>query len=302
MSTEVQGISLVGNTCAGEVLNRWVRGETALTRQQLDMLEDLVAERGPSLVEILAKVNTYSTQLVWEQIKKHLDGIMTSTLQILTLNTEMAMIALGDPSFYRVLSETSADGLVVPDSVGVVWALQYLGIQAQVERVGGVDLAEALFTNLASQGVPFFLLGAEDQVREQGIKNLVRKYGIKIAGDCGGRYGRDDSWMIEQIRTASQEVGDRVILIIAANASVGEIFINAHKGEFENSCSIAMNVGQGIDVWGKKVNRAPQFMLERNLEWLYRVVTRFDRVHKNLSLPVFAALVYLDKATQRKGC
>ena len=49
-----------------------------------------------------------------------------------------------------------------------------------------------------------------------------------------------------------------------------------------------MGVGGSFDVWAGIKKRAPRWMCEMQLEWLYRLVQEPTRWKRMLSLPAFA--------------
>jgi N-acetylglucosaminyldiphosphoundecaprenol N-acetyl-beta-D-mannosaminyltransferase len=58
---------------------------------------------------------------------------------------------------------------------------------------------------------------------------------------------------------------------------------------------LAVGVGGAIDVLGGKVPRAPRWMRQRGLEWLYRLVREPWRWRRQLALPRFVILVFAQR-------
>ena len=51
--------------------------------------------------------------------------------------------------------------------------------------------------------------------------------------------------------------------------------------------TVFQNVGGSFDVISGEVNRAPAWIIEHNLEWLYRSLSNPKRIYRILQLPVF---------------
>ena len=56
---------------------------------------------------------------------------------------------------------------------------------------------------------------------------------------------------------------------VGLGAPKQEIWMNMHKGEIN---AIMIGVGAGFDYHADKIKRAPKFMQDNNLEWLYRLI------------------------------
>ncbi|MDI7276954.1 MAG: WecB/TagA/CpsF family glycosyltransferase, partial [Anaerolineae bacterium] len=91
--------------------------------------------------------------------------------QVVTLNSEMAMIARHDRDLAAIIN--GAD-LVVPDGAGVVWASRVLG-RPLPARVAGFDLMQELVACAAAEDWPVFLLGAAPGVAEEAAARLAAR-------------------------------------------------------------------------------------------------------------------------------
>ncbi len=61
-------------------------------------------------------------------------------------------------------------------------------------------------------------------------------------------------------------------------------------------CKIYMGVGGGsFDVFAGKVKRAPKWMINCNLEWLYRVIKEPYRINRLAAIPKFLLKVLINK-------
>ena len=161
------------------------------------------------------------------------------------------------------------------DGKAIVWAANLLGHKLP-ERVSGIDLMEKLVKRSFEKGYKCFFLGATEEV----VTKLVKIYKIQysediIAGYRNGYFKREDE---EKIALQIAESGTN-ILFVAITSPKKEIFLNTYKNKL-NNVNFIMGVGGSFDVIAGKVKRAPLWMQNSGLEWLYRVVQEPKRMWK----------------------
>ena len=184
---------------------------------------------------------------------------------IYTPNSEIIMAAKENPEFKALLN--TAD-LIIPDGIGVVKAAKILGHPIP-ERVGGFDLTSSIIPYLAEQGMSVFIFGGKDGVASLAAEKLASAYpGLKIAA------AKPD------------------FLMVCLGAPKQEEWIFAHKNEL--NAKVIIGAGGSSDVFAGTVNRAPDFFIRHNLEWLYRIV-KGKRFKRSLKLFSFAFTVYASK-------
>lgn len=199
--------------------------------------------------------------------------------QVITLNAEIIYRALKQPELIKVIE--NAD-LVTPDGAGVVWASRRAGNPVP-ERVTGIDLVCRLAEEGPKKGWSFFLLGARPGVAEEAARRLAKSYsGLKIAGCYHGYFTeREEKQVIDKINDVSPD-----ILLVALGAPRQDLWIASKRGQL--NCRVAIGVGGSFDVLSGNIERAPQWMIEHNLEWLYRLLKEPNRIKRQMALPAFA--------------
>jgi len=202
--------------------------------------------------------------------------------QICTVNPEFVMHARRDPAFFHVLERAD---LNVPDGVGLLWAGRVLK-QPLRERVPGVELMEALAARAAERGWKIFLLGAAAGVAERAAAVLRARYpGLIVAGTFAGSPRPEDAPLIlERLRRARPD-----LLFVAYGAPQQDLWIARHQPEL--GIPVAMGVGGAFDFIAGVVPRAPRWMREAGLEWLYRFIRQPWRWRRMLALPRFVLAV-----------
>lgn len=208
------------------------------------------------------------------------------TLQVVTINAEMAMTGLADPELGAILKDA---GLVLPDGSGVVWAVRRQGLP--VAKLAGVDFLGHVARLCAQEGKRLFLFGAAAGVADEAAQELTARYpGLAIAGTRSGFFTPDEEpAVLEQIRAAAPDV-----LLVALGVPRQEKWIARHQQEL--GVPVAMGVGGSFDVLANRVRRAPEAFQRLNLEWLYRLIQepwRWKRMGS--TLPRFAWRVMWQK-------
>jgi len=190
-----------------------------------------------------------------------------------TANPEAVVRALDDPEFAEVLRRAD---LVVADGIGVVWASRRLGRPLPM-RVPGIELMEALCAHAARQGLRVFLLGGSEGVAEQAARTLIRRYpGLCIAGTHHG-YFTEDEPVVARIAGARAD-----LLFAGMGMPRQEKWLSRHLSDL--GVRLAMGVGGSLDVLAGRVRRAPGFVQQVHLEWLYRLLREPRRWRRQLAL------------------
>lgn len=206
---------------------------------------------------------------------------------VVTVNPEMLVAATHDRQLWTALGQAD---LAVADGFGIILA-SWLYRQPIRNRITGVDLAERLLHQAAKLLWPVYLLGAQQGVAERAASNLAARIpGLKIVGAKDGGLipsdGPTAASIIDDIRNRQPAV-----LLVALGHGKQERFIANHLRELP-TVKIAMGVGGTFDYWAGVARRAPKFMRQVGLEWLYRLIGQPQRLPRILNaIFVFPYLV-----------
>ena len=207
--------------------------------------------------------------------------------QVVTFGAEMAMLAQHDPRYRAVVN---AADLVIPDTVGIVWASRVLG-QPLRERVPGIEFAERLCDAVPE---PIYLLGGAGGVAIEAATALrARHPQARIVGTHHGFFTDAESSAVADAIEAS---GARIVFV-ALGVPRQEYWVSGQRSRL--SC-VCIGVGGAFDVWAGRVSRAPETMRRAGLEWLYRLAREPSRLGRQMALPAFALRVIAQRAGRRK--
>lgn len=195
------------------------------------------------------------------------------------------LVAMQSDSALR--HDVESSDIVNADGMGVVWGARLLGVNVP-ERVAGIDLFQDLLQVCAERGYRPYLLGAREDVLEAAVRAIETRYpGIRIAGYRHGYFAREEEpRIVGAIRASEADM-----LFVAISSPVKERFIAEHRERL--GVPFLMGVGGSIDVIAGHVDRAPAWMQQYGLEWLFRVIQEPRRMWKRylVTNTVFAGLL-----------
>ncbi|MBP7510211.1 MAG: WecB/TagA/CpsF family glycosyltransferase [Prolixibacteraceae bacterium] len=193
----------------------------------------------------------------------------------------------------------SAD-LVHIDGMSVVWALRSFGY-AVPERVATPDLADDILA-MANQGrMSIFLFGAQENILSLCRKNIEKKFpNIVIAGCRNGYYKpEEEKDIFDLINKAKPD-----ILFLGMSSPKKELFFESYKHRLE--AKYILGVGGYFDIMSGQIRRAPRWMQDTGLEWLFRLMQEPRRLWKRYLIGIFQFFWLVTKekirrAFKRKG-
>lgn len=173
-----------------------------------------------------------------------------------------------------VLAESvKACDMINIDGMGVVLGARFCGHEV-AERIAGVDLFHELLAMSAKRDFPVFLLGAEEAIVEKTANTVKKLYPeLPLAGYHHGYFWDDEEAIVKMIKDSGAK-----LLFVAITSPKKENFIN--KWQDKLGVDFVMGVGGTFDVVAGKVKRAPLWMQNYGLEWLYRVIQEPGRMWK----------------------
>ena len=210
---------------------------------------------------------------------------------VVTLNAEMSMLAGQETQLGRTIDQAE---LTIPDGAGVVLYLKLKG--HAIARAPGIDVSETLLASLAGTGKTAFFFGGAPGVTDRAAATLMQHYpGLDIIGTQHGYISAEE---MPQLIDRLRELQPAAILV-GLGVPRQEYWIAEHR----SVCPAAVWIGVGgsFDVWAGVKTRAPKWMGDHHLEWLYRLYCEPWRWRRMLALPKFAIVALLELAGLRRS-
>jgi N-acetylglucosaminyldiphosphoundecaprenol N-acetyl-beta-D-mannosaminyltransferase len=188
--------------------------------------------------------------------------------------------------------------LVVADGMPLVWASRLQGTPLP-ERVAGSDLITTLSGAAADQGRSIFLLGGDEGTAEGAAEILRGKFSnLKIAGTFYPAPGfeRDEATMRKIVELLQSTKPD--IVYVGLGSPKQEVVIDRIRRTLPGTWWLG--VGVSFSFLCGEVQRAPEWMRKRGLEWIHRMVQEPGRlVRRYLVFGVPYAVAMLTRALCR---
>ena len=168
--------------------------------------------------------------------------------------------------------------LILTDGKPLIWISKWYGIPIK-EKISGSDLFPRLCAMSSKKGYRMFFLGAAEGVAAKAAKNLKNRYkGLQIVGTYSPPKGFESNEsemnkIINMIKMAKPH-----ILIVALGCPKQELFI-LHNKELLG-VPISLGLGASIDFEAGNIKRAPKWMSDHGLEWLFRITQDPKRLAK----------------------
>ena len=202
---------------------------------------------------------------------------------VVTANAEIIMMCQQDADYKKIVSQDAQ--LVLPDGAGAVWAGRYLGYKVP-ERVAGFDLYCNLLKEAAAKGYKAYFFGGSPGVAEAAKAKSEELYpGVQVVGCRNGYFKEEESQaIIEEINASGADM-----LFAALGAPKQEKWLVRYRDQLKPK--ILMGIGGSFDVFAGKMERAPKWMQDASLEWLFRLYKQPSRFMRMMALPKFVLKV-----------
>ena len=159
------------------------------------------------------------------------------------------------------------------DGVGAIWGAKFLKIPCP-ERITGIDLFSALIGVSEQKRYRVFFLGSTEDTLQNMIANLkVSHPNLLVAGSHNGYFWGKEKDVVDLINKSQAQ-----LLFIGIKSPEKELFIQEWRRCI--NVNFLMGVGGTFDVISGKINRAPDWMQQGGLEWLFRIIQEPRRMWK----------------------
>lgn len=224
----------------------------------------------------------------------------------------------------RVRGVLNGAALCLPDGAGIIWAAHYLSLpggplralvqlplsllslvfnQRAVRRplrehMAGVDFTWQMLRELAGAGASVFLLGGTEAEVLGAREAIGRRFPqLRIAGARQGHFkaeARASEEVVAAVNAASPDV-----LLVGMGFPRQELWIAEHLPRL--NVRVAVAEGGSFTYMAGLVPRAPRWMRNAGLEWLFRLLRQPWRLRRQRALPVFVWLVVKERLNPRRA-
>jgi N-acetylglucosaminyldiphosphoundecaprenol N-acetyl-beta-D-mannosaminyltransferase len=171
-----------------------------------------------------------------------------------------------EDSHFRDILQSA--GLVIPDGMPLVWLGRFQGHRAMIRRTPGSEVMEE-FCRATGSKYRHFFYGGVPGVADLLAKSERERYGIRIAGTYCPPFRpltqEEEREVQAMIRDAAPD-----ILWVGLSTPKQEKWMYDHRQTIQ--VPVMLGVGAAFDMNTGRLKRAPKWMQETGLEWLYRLL------------------------------
>ncbi len=222
------------------------------------------------------------------RISQMMDG--TTAQQVSFVNPACVNIAAHDRGYRRLLGRAA---MVLPDGIGIKIAADLLGVPLK-QNVNGTDLFPRLCEMFEKRGASVFLLGGQPGVADRVADVISERWPqLRIAGIRDGFFT-----LIQEGEVAAEvSASGADVVLVARGVPMQDVFIDRHLHQL--GVKVAIGVGGLFDFVSGRINRAPAWMRDSGLEWIYRLMQEPSRMWRRYLVGNFTFLGRI--ALQRLG-
>lgn len=199
-------------------------------------------------------------------------GAAHRSAYVCCVNAHMTVEAR-DPGFNAVVN--GAD-MATADGMPVLKALQWFG-KVKQERVAGNDLMPALLDSAVAKGLKVFLYGGKEDVLQIIRGRASAKYGASpIVGHESPPFRPLSAQEMVEAAARINASGAHIIMV-SLGCPKQERWMAAMKGKVNG---VMLGLGGAFLLYAGVDSRAPKWMRDLSLEWLYRLALEPRRLWK----------------------
>ena len=203
-----------------------------------------------------------------------LENISILKGEYITLSNVHTTVLAHENMNYRMIQNKAF--LALPDGSPLSYVQRLRGYQ-DARQTAGPDLMDRMWKLTETTNISHYFYGGSPEAVDSLRKNLKNKYpNLKIAGMESPPFRKltedEDLAAIKRINESGAD-----IVWVGLGAPKQEQWMYDHKGKVN---ALMFGVGAGFDFHAGTVKRAPKWMREHYLEWLYRLIQDPKRLWK----------------------
>lgn len=222
-------------------------------------------------------MNTEIDNLTMQETLQAIDQLIqeNKSAYVVTPNVDHIVQLETNKELQKVYQNAS---LILTDGKPLQWIANWYGTPIK-EKISGSDLFPLLCKLAAQKGYKMFFLGAAEGVAAKAAENLTNRFrGLQIVGTYSPPIG------FEKNQREMMKIKDMIkstepdILIVGLGCPKQEKFMYHYCKEL--GVPISLGLGASFDFEAGNIKRAPRWMSEYGLEWIFRIIQDPKRMAK----------------------
>lgn len=222
-------------------------------------------------------MNTYVDNVTEEEAIRHIEECVKNRTIGFVVTPNVDQIVMMEKNLYfREICDNAE--LSVVDGHPLLWIAKWYKKPIK-EKICGSDLMPHLCKIAAGKGYKVFLLGAAEGIAAKAADILREQNpGLNIVGTYSPPFGFEKNQAeLDKINRILKE-SNADLLFVGMGAPKQSVFIYENMHKYQIPMSFC--VGATIDFIAGEQKRAPRWMTDHGLEWLYRLFKEPKRMFK----------------------
>ena len=230
-----------------------------------------------SAAGLLPKRRVLTVDISVGSFTEHVEAIARAaqahrTSYVCCVNAHMT-VECRDPGFAAVVN---AADLATADGMPVLKVLQWFH-KVKQQRVAGNDLLPALLERAASQSLSVFLYGGSEDTLQKIRDRAAREWPtLRFAGSHAPPFGPLSGLDMDAEAARINATGAQIVMV-SLGCPKQERWMAAMKGRVNG---VMLGLGGAFLLYAGVDTRAPRWMRDLSLEWLYRFMLEPRRLWK----------------------
>lgn len=217
------------------------------------------------------KINVTNMNDTVKVITENLDNIKGNYICVSNVHT--TVMSHEDESYKDI---QNGGFMALPDGKPLSIVSKKRGFK-EAERVTGPDLMEEIFNISEENGYSHYFYGSTQETLDILEEKLKEKYpNMKIAGMYSPPFRtlteEEDKKIVADINKTNPD-----FIWVGLGAPKQEIWMSKQKNRVNG---LMLGVGAGFDYHAENISRAPKWMQNLSLEWIYRLMQDPKRLYK----------------------
>lgn len=233
----------------------------------------------------------YLTSFKGEIYNQSLYELSKGKILISCLNAHCFNIVQKD-KLYR--SSLRKSDVILPDGIGIVWALRFL-TGTILKKISGHMLFAHEMEQLKQMNGKCFFLGSSESTNSLIKMRAAKEYPNITMDSYSPPFRKEFSEKETQRMINSVNAFQPDVLFIGMTAPKQEIWATAHFDDLHTKhiCCI----GAVFDFYAGTIKHAPEWMINLGFEWLHRLIMEPKRLWRRYIFgnPKFVALILIEK-------
>jgi N-acetylglucosaminyldiphosphoundecaprenol N-acetyl-beta-D-mannosaminyltransferase len=232
-----------------------------------------------------------------------IDELVTGGLggTVFTPNVDHVVRAAKDPAFRAAYARTR---LALPDGAPVVWTARLSGYALR-ERITGADLFMPLLRHAAERGWGVYLLGGRVGASDRLVARLASELPqLRISGVGPATRQLVGQPSLLDAEVAAIKAARPDLVLVCLGSPLQELWSDAIAAAV--TPALLFGLGSAMDVAAGMLNRAPPWLQDNGLEWLYRLASEPRRLWRRYLVddvqfaPIFVRTVLRHRARRQR--